>query len=143
MPIISVRLNLCEHSASAIIFTQASYPTSNNKVTMKYLFLNVHYRTDMQIRHEIYLHIQSQRSLPAISFLNQCDVIGDLMEHLKSWEGINPNLVEEMRKNLYVDDVMMTVSEVDEKRSQAIEIFEHATFNQAVQEIAPRLKAKR
>ena len=54
------------------------------------------------------------------------------MEHVKSWEGINPNLVEEMRKNLYVDDVMMcgvTVSEVDEKRSQAIEIFEHATFN--------------
>ena len=36
------------------------------------------------------------------------------MDHLKSLKGTNPNLMEKIRKNLYVDDIMMggvTVSE--------------------------------
>ena len=42
-----------------------------------------------------------------------------------------PELVEEIRKNLYDDDLMTggaTIAEVKEKKSQASEIFEDATF---------------
>jgi hypothetical protein len=56
---------------------------------------------------------------------------GVLNEHLKSWETKRPELVEEIRKNLYVDDLMTggaTITEVKEKKSQAREIFEDATF---------------
>ena len=54
-----------------------------------------------------------------------------LSVHLKSWETKRPKLVEETRKNLYVDDLMTggaTIAEVKEKRSWASEIFENATF---------------
>ena len=56
---------------------------------------------------------------------------GVLNEHLKSWKTKRPELVEEIRKNLYVDDLMTggaTITEVKEKKSQAREIFEDATF---------------
>ena len=56
---------------------------------------------------------------------------GVLRVHLKSWETKRPKLVEEIRKNLYVDDLMSggaTIAEVKEKKSRAIEIFEDATF---------------
>jgi hypothetical protein len=56
---------------------------------------------------------------------------GVLNEHLKSWETKHPELVEEIRKNLYVDYLMTggaTITEVKEKKSQAREIFEDATF---------------
>ena len=53
------------------------------------------------------------------------------MEHLKSWEAKYPNLVDEIRKGLYVDDLMTggaTEDEVKEKKTESIEIFEDATF---------------
>ncbi len=56
---------------------------------------------------------------------------GVLSVHLKSWETRCPELVEEIRKNLYVDDLMAggaTITEVKEKKNQASEIFEDATF---------------
>ena len=56
---------------------------------------------------------------------------GVLSVHLKSWETKRPKLVEEIRKNLYVDDLMTggaTIAEVKEKKSRASEIFEDATF---------------
>ena len=56
---------------------------------------------------------------------------GVLSVHLKSWESKRPELVKEIRKNLYVDDLMTggaTVTEVKEKKIQASKIFEDATF---------------
>lgn len=56
---------------------------------------------------------------------------GVLSVHLKSWKTRCPELVEEIRKNLYVDDLMTggaTINEVNEKKNQACEIFEDAGF---------------
>ena len=56
---------------------------------------------------------------------------GVLSVHLKSWESKRPELVKEICKNLYVDDLMTggaTFTEVKEKKIQASEIFEDATF---------------
>lgn len=53
------------------------------------------------------------------------------MEHLKSWEAKYPDLVDEIRKGLYVDDLMKggaTEDEVNEKKTESIEIFEDATI---------------
>ena len=54
-----------------------------------------------------------------------------LSGHLKSWEARYPEVVEEIRKNISVDDLMtggVTVNEVKEKKSPASEIFEDAKF---------------
>ena len=56
---------------------------------------------------------------------------GVLNEHLKSWKERYPHLVEELQKGLYVDDLMTggtTTTEVREKKTKAVEIFEDATF---------------
>ena len=56
---------------------------------------------------------------------------GVLREHLKAWEAKYPELVDEIRKGLYVDDLMTggaTVDEVKEKKTESTEIFEDATF---------------
>ena len=56
---------------------------------------------------------------------------GVLSVHLRSWESKRPQLVEKIRKNLYVDDLMTggaTATEVKEKKIQGSEIFEDATF---------------
>ena len=56
---------------------------------------------------------------------------GVLNEHLKSWKERYPHPVEELQKGLYVDDLMTggtTTTEVREKKTKAVEIFEDATF---------------
>jgi transposase InsO family protein len=57
---------------------------------------------------------------------------GVLHEHLGRWEEKHPELVREVRDNLYVDDLMLggdDATKVREKRSKAIEVFEDATFH--------------
>ena len=56
---------------------------------------------------------------------------GVLNEHLTAWETKHPALVEEIKKGLYVDDVMTggeNVDEVTEKKLKTTEIFQDATF---------------
>ena len=56
---------------------------------------------------------------------------GVLNEQLKSWKERYPHLVEELQKELYVDDFMTggtTTTEVREKKAKAVKIFEDATF---------------
>ena len=52
-------------------------------------------------------------------------------EHLKLWEDKYPELVKEIRDNLYVDDLVTGGEDVESgaaKKSQATEIFEDATY---------------
>ena len=54
-----------------------------------------------------------------------------LNEHLTAWETKHPALVEEIKKGLYVDNVMTggaNVKEVTEKKLNTTEIFQDATF---------------
>lgn len=56
---------------------------------------------------------------------------GAINEHLKHWVPKFPELMKEIRDGLYVDDLMTggeTAEAVAAKRSQAIEVFEDATF---------------
>ena len=56
---------------------------------------------------------------------------GVISQHLKSWELQYPEMVKELRDGLYVDDLMIggsTVEDVAEKKSMAIEVFGDATF---------------
>ena len=56
---------------------------------------------------------------------------GVLNEHLKSCEERYPDLVKEIRDDLYLDDLMtrgVNAQVVSEKKTKAIEVFEDATF---------------
>jgi hypothetical protein len=54
-----------------------------------------------------------------------------ISHHLKSWEQEYPDVVKEIRDGLYVDDLMVggsNVEEVAEKKATTTEVFEDATF---------------
>ena len=56
---------------------------------------------------------------------------GVIEQHLDNWESRMPEAVAELRKSLYVDDLLsggVTVGEAQEVKQQAVEIFEDATF---------------
>ncbi|XP_078345136.1 uncharacterized protein LOC144667518 [Oculina patagonica] len=56
---------------------------------------------------------------------------GVITYHLETWEAREPHAVAELRKSLYVDDLIsggVTVEKARELKQQAIEIFEDATF---------------
>ena len=56
---------------------------------------------------------------------------GVIKYHLDTWEAREPHAVAELRKSLYVDDLIsggVTVEKARELKQQAIEIFEDATF---------------
>ena len=56
---------------------------------------------------------------------------GVIEQHLDNWESRMPEAVAELRKSLYVDDLLsggVTVEEAQEVKQQAVEIFEDATF---------------
>ena len=59
-------------------------------------------------------------------------LLGGVIEyHLDTWEEREPHAVAELRRSLYVDDLLSggaTVEETKELKEQAIEIFEDATF---------------
>lgn len=53
-------------------------------------------------------------------------MLGGVIEHhLNSWESHKPQAVVELRKSLYVDDLLSGGTTVE----QAVEIFEDATFS--------------
>ena len=57
---------------------------------------------------------------------------GVINEHLKIWETKYPEMVKEIRDNLYVDDLITggeSVQSVETKRSKAVEVFDDAKFN--------------
>ncbi len=57
---------------------------------------------------------------------------GVLNEHLNCWEAKHPDLVKEIRDDLYVDDLMLggdDITKVRAKRSKAIDVFEDTTFH--------------
>jgi hypothetical protein len=57
---------------------------------------------------------------------------GIINQHLTLWEDRYPEFVEEIRKSLYVDDLLSggaTVQEAQTKKSKAKEIFQDARFN--------------
>ena len=56
---------------------------------------------------------------------------GVLHQHLDSWKDRHPEVVEELRDGMYVDDLTTggtTVKETEQKKATAIEVFEDATF---------------
>ena len=58
-------------------------------------------------------------------------LVGVLECHLGAWEPKMPELVAELRKNLYVDDLLsggVTVKQAQHHKEQAIEIFDDAGF---------------
>jgi len=64
--------------------------------------------------------------------------------HLDTWQERKPYAVTELRKSLYVDDLLRggaTVEETRKLKEQAIEIFEDATFTlQTWQSNEPKLE---
>ena len=59
-------------------------------------------------------------------------LLGGVIEHhLKSWEALKPELVAEIWRSLYVDDLLSgkpTVKEAQQFKEEAIEVFQDATF---------------
>ena len=56
---------------------------------------------------------------------------GVIEQHLSSWEEKYPDLVAELRKSLYVDDLLtggQTIAQAADRKDKAIEVFEDATF---------------
>ena len=89
--------------------------------------LRFHWRRPENDETSVYRFTRALFDLTCSSFL----LGGVLEQHLKSWEAKYPNLVDEVRKGLYVDDLMTggaTEDEVNEKKAESIEIFEDTTF---------------
>ena len=56
---------------------------------------------------------------------------GVIEQHLGSWEDRYPEVVAELRKSLYVDDLLtggQTIAQAEDRRDRAVEIFEDAKF---------------
>ena len=56
---------------------------------------------------------------------------GVIEQHLSSWEGRYPDIVAELRKSLYVDDLLsggQTIAEAADRKEKVVEVFEDATF---------------
>ena len=57
---------------------------------------------------------------------------GVIQQHLKAWEEQEPELVAQIRKNLYVDNLItgaLTVQQTQQQKEKAIMIFSDAQFN--------------
>ena len=89
--------------------------------------LRFHWRGPENAETSVYRFTRALFGLTCCPFL----LGGVIVEHLNSWEAKYPNLVDEISKGLYVDDLMtggVTEDEVNEKKTESIEIFEDATF---------------
>ena len=56
---------------------------------------------------------------------------GVIEQHLNSWEERYPNIVAELRKSLYVDDLLtggQTIPQAEDRKEKTVEIFEDALF---------------
>ena len=56
---------------------------------------------------------------------------GVIEQHLNSWEERYPNIVAELRKSLYVDDLLtggQTIPQAEDRKEKTVEIFEDASF---------------
>ena len=54
-----------------------------------------------------------------------------IKQHLSSWEERYPDIVAELRKSLYVDDLLsggQTIAEAADRKEKVVEVFEDATF---------------
>ena len=52
-------------------------------------------------------------------------------QHLSSWEEKYPDIVAELRKSLYVDDLVtggQTIAQAADRKEKAVEVFEDTTF---------------
>jgi hypothetical protein len=52
-------------------------------------------------------------------------------QHLNSWEERYPDIVAELRKSLYVDDLLtggQTIPQAEDRKEKTVEIFEDASF---------------
>ena len=90
--------------------------------------LRFHWKPPGQSNIEVYRFTRALFGLTSSPFL-LCGVIN---QHLTLWEVRYPEFVEEIRKSLYVDDLLSggaTVQEAQTKKSKAKEIFQDAKFN--------------
>ena len=56
---------------------------------------------------------------------------GMIEQHLSSWEERYPDIVAELRKSLYVDDLLsggQTIAEAADRKERVVKVFEDATF---------------
>ena len=89
--------------------------------------LRFHWRKDEHSKLETLRFTRALFGLTSSPFL-----LGGVIEcHLETWETRAPEVVTELRKNLYVDDLLsggVTVGEAQYRKEHAIEIFEDASF---------------
>ena len=89
--------------------------------------LRFHWKHPHQSNVETYRFTRALFGLTSSLFL----LGGVINQHLISWEEKHPEIVEELRRSLYVDDLLTggaTVEEAQIKKSIAKKIFENATF---------------
>ena len=90
--------------------------------------LRFHWKPPGQSNIEVYRFTRALFGLTSSPFL-----LGAVInQHLTLWEDRYPEFVEEIRKSLYVDDILSggaTVQEAQTKKSKAKEIFQDARFN--------------
>ena len=89
--------------------------------------LRFHWRKPNSSQIEVYRFTGALFGLTCSPFL----LGGVINQHLDSWNDRHPEFIEELRKGLYVDDLMIggtTVLETETKKITAIEVFEDAAF---------------
>ena len=90
--------------------------------------LRFHWKPPGQSNIDVYRFTRALFGLTSSPFL----LGGVINQHLTLWEDRHPEFVEEIRKSLYVDDLLSggaTVREAQTNKSEAKEIFQDARFN--------------
>ena len=89
--------------------------------------LRFHWRHPNTSQTQVYRFTRALFGLTCSPFL----LGGVINQHLDSWKDRYPELVQELREGLYVDDLTIggtTVEEIEKKKATAVEVFESATF---------------
>ena len=89
--------------------------------------LRFHWRPNEDNEIDTYRFTRALFGLEPSPFL----LIGVLEAHLDSWEKDHPEVVAELRKSLYVDDLVKgggTVQQAQQNKQESIEILQVATF---------------
>ena len=121
-----------------VLVHQRGYPVVVSGDIQK-AFLQVRVRENERDALRFYWRSEEDSQLETLRFTrvlfglapSQFLLAGVIEQHLNSWEERYPNIVAELRKSLYVDDLLtggQTIPQAEDRKEKTVEIFEDASF---------------
>ena len=146
-------LNDCLHTGPSLqnklwsVLVRGRFHPVANTGDLQKAFLQVRIREDDRDALRFYWRPREQAELQTLGLAPSPFLLGGVIEHhLGSWESRKPEVVPEIRRGLYVDDLISgstTAAQAKELTDGATEVFADATFklhkwNSNVEELEPK-----